>query len=575
VLRTENEVAIMATAKQPGLRAADRQVRLDEIMDDFALAGRCAGSRILELGPGHFEFAELARDAGALEVVAVDNDPAVVQLGEARGFRTLEMDIREISLDSLGGPFDGIFCRSSFNAVWFGVSREVHEEWADRLASLLAADAWAWLAPWNYRIPEPSLDTTLTAIRHQVDTLVRRGFLAFRLGSELAHHYRMPGSQEPQREMLIIRNLDVPQSVREGIISRTDARGFQAAMGWPLLDAAAPTGALASSSPAPSVSQDGRREPGQPSTVVWPRRGRRTAPPTEIPSQTRAWGVLPWEYVSGFVDMLDRCRDRVRVVTYDDLEWDDDYDHVHKYPLELQNWRRQKNERHDERIHVLLQHDVDFAPERTNRLVELEIARDVPANVMIFARYHNRGRLASRGELVFEPYAVDRALLRDAEREHGFVIGYHTCCVEHALWDLDEAVKVFEADLEAMRQDFDVRYFSPHGGVPGPNGEHNFDVPLTEQHIRQARWVHNRFSPSWRNDWSDGAFLTRPADDLREFVRAWLPGDRYRVLIHSQYYAEDFVRHPKLEQVEWVQQVYDAYERGERDFWSDVQPGEG
>jgi SAM-dependent methyltransferase len=226
VLRNEAEVEIMASARQPGLRGKDRTIPIEAIMADFDLANRCSGGRILDLGPGHFEFAEFARDAGAREVVGIDIDPAVVRLGEVRGIHTYEMDIRRMSAEALGGPFDGIFCRLSVNALWFGTDEDVHEAWAGALRDLLTPDGWLVIAPWNFRVPETDLEETLTAIRLQTAALMRRGFTVFRLSAESARHLNLIGPQEPAREMLITRNVDVPEDVRVGLITRPDEASF-------------------------------------------------------------------------------------------------------------------------------------------------------------------------------------------------------------------------------------------------------------------------------------------------------------------------------------------------------------
>jgi hypothetical protein len=293
-----------------------------------------------------------------------------------------------------------------------------------------------------------------------------------------------------------------------------------------------------------------------------------------LPVQERGWGVLPFRYLAGFIEFLARNRDRINVVTYDDLAWGDDYDHLGSYPDEWINWKAQHAD--SDKIHVLVQHDVDAVPAATNEIVQVELDQGVPANVMVFARLHNRSKLARRGAVVFEPYPIDIDLLKRAQRDNRFVVGYHSCCVEQVKWDLDAAVELFQADLQRLRENFDVRYFSPHGGIPGPQDQNNFDVPLTEEHIRSARWVHNRFSPSWSGSFSDGALITvrgRSRLDLRDVVRTWTPGHRYRVLTHPQYYAQDVVRHPAMESAEWVQELHLAYERGERDFWRDVTLG--
>lgn len=282
--------------------------------------------------------------------------------------------------------------------------------------------------------------------------------------------------------------------------------------------------------------------------------------------------ALPFEYHAGFLELLASRPDVFNTITYADLPWGDDDDYRAGYRDEWRAWLAGLAESGDDRMHVLIQHDVDGSPERTMAQVELELQLGLRSNVMVHA--HCFDRIALReGRKEEVPYELDIELLKRAEQA-GCVIGYHSNCVEQALWDLDAAPEYFSADVAELRQHFDIRHFSPHGGVPGPNGVNNVDMILPDELTRDVRWVHNKYAPSFNGRFSDGGLLTREAADrdLRPFVRGLERGKRYRVLTHPQYYWSPPAREDTLEAASWGREIYDRYEQGDRDFWSDSLP---
>src|SRR5436190_1963179 len=205
MLKSAAEAAIMETARQPNLRDPRRSVvHYDAIVEDFNLAGRFANCRLLDLGPGHFDFCDVAR-AGGASVVGIDNDPAVVTLGKHRGIEAHELNIEDIGPDSLGGAFDALFCRWSFNAMWFADDDARHLAWAGRLAAMLARDGWAWLAPWNYLATGSELTRRryLEVLQVQLEGMALNGFLGFYLPPDVAARYGLSRGQHFQEgEML-------------------------------------------------------------------------------------------------------------------------------------------------------------------------------------------------------------------------------------------------------------------------------------------------------------------------------------------------------------------------------------
>lgn len=529
----------MATARQPALRGASRGAEaFERIIADFGFALRFPGARILDLGPGQWDFADAARDRGAQRVVGIDNDPAVIRLGEHRGFDAIEKSLQQISSDDFEEPFDGIFCRWSINAFWFSSDDERHARFVRQLCASLAEAGWAWIAPWNHCDPKLGLDDARREqiLQLQTATFAEAGFEGFDVTEEHVHRYDLGGSVLENRAVFV-RNVDIPEPLRRS--RRLTPTGRQ------------------QSAPADPADDD-------PS----PRR-------TTLRLVDGRLSLLSFEYYKGFVDLLHRHPEVFNVITYDDLCWGDDFDHRSGYPDEWSRWSDYVKDEGTDKIHVLIQHDVDASPTHTNAMVAYERSVSVPSNVMIFARLHNRATLVQDGRIVFDPYDIDLELLEAAERE-GFVVAYHANCVEQARWDLAKAAERFTEDVVALRQRFAIRYFSPHGGVPGPDDENNTWIEVPRALEGSIRWVHNRFSPRFDAYYSDGGLLSPKRDpaerDLRDFVRTWVPGRRYRVLTHPQYYASPPIRQPYLNQAQWYSELMDAFEEGRTDYWSDVFP---
>ena len=84
-----------------------------------------------------------------------------------------------------------------------------------------------------------------------------------------------------------------------------------------------------------------------------------------------------------------------------------------------------------------------------------------------------------------------------------------------------------------------------------------------------VRWVHNKWGPRFDGVYSDGG-LGMPRynveRDLRKFVKTWKPGNRYRILLHPQYYGADHqakgVNGADLTGVDWYEDLVAIYADG-------------
>lgn len=292
---------------------------------------------------------------------------------------------------------------------------------------------------------------------------------------------------------------------------------------------------------------------------------------TEPAGEGQASGLFPLAYYVGFLEFL-AAHPNIDVVTYADLPFEDDWDEQHNYPQERKRWA--KLNAGSDRVQVLLQHDVDRSPGQTMEVLRHQERLGVPSNVMIFRRRINRKLLRKEGRLEFTPYELDLELLQRLEREERFVIGYHSNAMEQGAWDFEAAARVFVDDVRALRERFTIDVFCPHGGVTGPDALNNFSLEIPEELQGDLRWVANRRSVRFDGYFSDGGISSPNRDlatlDLRDRVRAFKPGRRYRILTHPQYYGslkgapEHFLETP------WYRQLVEAGDPSPEALWAGV-----
>lgn len=283
---------------------------------------------------------------------------------------------------------------------------------------------------------------------------------------------------------------------------------------------------------------------------------------------TERAGYFPFGYYVDFLRFISNNRSAIEVITYNDLPWGDDYDYHNGYPDELQRWQnylRQDRQR-QKKIYLLIQHDVDSVPERTLEMLREEERFGIPSNVMIFNRRINRALLRDTGQLEFTDYELDDDYLRHLQQA-GFVIAYHSNAYEQSLFNRGDAENIFQEDIAALRKRFDIRYFSPHGGIRDSSGRSNSCLHPPADLAKSIRWVATGISVHFFQTFSDGGINSRrpPALelDLRNFVRTWRPGNRYRVLVHPQYYGHTPGLSRALENVDWYKDLLKAYSSAE------------
>lgn len=289
----------------------------------------------------------------------------------------------------------------------------------------------------------------------------------------------------------------------------------------------------------------------------------------------RSGAYFPRRLLTDFFDFALQSPD-FEFITYDDLAWGTDIDHENGYPAERKRWQEQlsSGERDPDKAYILLQYDVDSRPERTLSLLREPSHACVPANVMIFNLRVDRRALKNTGKLGFTDYAIDHAYLKECQNR-GCVIGYHTNAYEQSEFDENRALDIFDRDAAALAETFDLKYFSAHGGVAGPNGKNNRDLPFHPKWRQRLKWVHNGCSPHFDRHFSDGGHNSPKRDpldrDIRDFVRTIRPGDRCRMLLHPQYYDSNPVMSPRFRDTDWYRKLLEAHRSGTKDsLWNDV-----
>ena len=275
-------------------------------------------------------------------------------------------------------------------------------------------------------------------------------------------------------------------------------------------------------------------------------------------------GYFPLGFFTDFLGFLCENQDIIEILTYNDLDWGDDFNYEASYPTEWRTWNTQLKERDRDpnKIYLLIQHDVDGLPQRTMAILREEERLGIRSNVMLFNRRINRRHLQKTGELLYTAYDVDMKELTHLQ-DNGFVFCYHCNAFDRALFDVDKAMEIFEADVNALRRHLKIRFFSPHGGLRSPEGKTNNFLPIPKPLRKSIRWVANRMTARFTAYFSDGGPNSPKRDpstrDLRDFVRTWRTGNRYRILTHPQYYHSPCGVSPRLSEASWYNEVLDFY----------------
>lgn len=213
MLTDPKEIDIISAARSKTVQDPNRsREHFVRIFDEFLRNVRFEGTRLLDLGPGQYDFAEMARRLGS-EVYNIDKDPAVLALGRHKGLHVVEGDIKRISREQFPGPMHGIFCKFSINAFWFGDADAELQAHIDEICSMLTPDGWGWIAPWNGLPKNQELSDQRAAdiLSRQAEGFRRHGFDGVDLTEEQSRFYGVHGLTA--NRALFYRNVDLPKEL--------------------------------------------------------------------------------------------------------------------------------------------------------------------------------------------------------------------------------------------------------------------------------------------------------------------------------------------------------------------------
>jgi SAM-dependent methyltransferase len=188
------EIEIISKARQANVRDPLRNRQpFYHILDDFLYGESLRGALVLDLGPGQFDLGEILRAHGA-EVEAIDNDPAVLELGTHRGHRCIEGDIASIHAIETGATYDGVFCKFSCNSVPLATNPADLQRFVDALVALCKPGGWCWIAPWNGGHQNYTEEALQRFSDLELSVFRDHGFLAYELTEEQSIRYGVHGT---------------------------------------------------------------------------------------------------------------------------------------------------------------------------------------------------------------------------------------------------------------------------------------------------------------------------------------------------------------------------------------------
>ena len=206
MLTDPKEIEIISTAKQKNVRDPKRsRAHFENIFEDFLKDAPFEGN-LLDLGPGQYDFCELARLRGGV-CTGVDFDSPVIELGKYKGFDVVEMNIQKLVSYKFEKKFIGVFNKFALNAFWFHEDEALHREFIFSLCKLIEPTGWAWIAPWN-GVPKKvdfSPSQIEDVLNTQKETFMENGFTIHNLKKEEAIYYGINGNVA--NNVIITKNL--------------------------------------------------------------------------------------------------------------------------------------------------------------------------------------------------------------------------------------------------------------------------------------------------------------------------------------------------------------------------------
>lgn len=428
-----------------------RGLKVANILSDKFQLKHFQGKKIIELGPGHYAFALLARHLGA-KVVCVERDPHFAQLGRYLGFEVLEIDFAELHREIFDKPFDGLWMKGSFNACNYK-DKDAIVNFVDGLTELLSPDSWGWMVTVN----KASADTAnmeefvIKRIEIQRCAFANAGWDVSWINDFTRSHYSLKytGSLyyftrgiEPPGELFHQTSVSESEQTqtRDFLINQCNLEANNKLMSTP-----------ASSERPFNLVQ-----------TLW--------------QPTPEYYLSSWDY---FVKFIDICK--------------------HRQVNFLTMSQALAGEYKPEEINLLLDHHIDFYPVETHVMCRWELENKIVSNIYLFNRSPYTDAIQRK---MWKVEDLDINFYKSLE-EAGFEIGYHQNAIgvvsaqalvrdyktDFSSETLEEARKVFAEDVDNLRKYFNIRTFIPHGA--GEGNSQLFDLPSNYQDLA---WVYNNAS---------------------------------------------------------------------------------
>ncbi len=281
---------------------------------------------------------------------------------------------------------------------------------------------------------------------------------------------------------------------------------------------------------------------------------------------------MPFGYLAGLIGWVGKMQNDWKVLSYKDLNIS-----PNQNDKELLNEFKIWHAKHllSRKKYLLFQYDVDARQDATEALLRVHLEAGVPANVMIFnQRIWDRDFKQTGKIKVDESYKLDFGLLREFSQAGG-VVGYHCNVWERSLFDLQKAKELFTQDVDSLRSEIDMDFFSMHGGPTDEKGRSNAHIVELKDFAADMglTWVHNGRSPSFHRMWDDGGaghknYRYRMAD-ASEALSSLKNGNRCRLLFHPQYYRCSDAKQVKNENqkgMAWFEDMLEQYKNGKREY---------
>lgn len=208
------EIEIISRAQQKNVRDPNRsRLHFINVFNEFFTSEGLTNKAFLDLGPGQYDFGEMAREYDS-DTWGIDRDPAVIKLGQHKGYTVFQKDLESLKASQYDQRFDGIFCKYSFNAFWYKTpeQQQQHTSFVNELTKLLKPDGWAWLGPWNGDYADLPKSEIGRILKCQVESFLDNGFWGIQLSEDQTIRYGIHG--KTANRALFCKNLDLPQALQ-------------------------------------------------------------------------------------------------------------------------------------------------------------------------------------------------------------------------------------------------------------------------------------------------------------------------------------------------------------------------